>query len=171
MTGQTTSAPPVGAAPYVSLVRRSLSGLLNSGFNYWTPTGFSIADPIDIATAGERLSVFAIRAADLAVAGKTTQLRSRLTIQTNGTAPGVDFKLRVFTVTFAGSTTTFTVTGATEVDSSPVITAPAANSLTTSQSAGVALPSDGFYLWYIHLSAGPASSRQLIEADIQAYWV
>lgn len=171
MTGQTTGAPPVAGAPYVSLVRRSLSGALSSGFNFWTPSGFSITDPMDIATAGERAAVFSIRAADLAVAGKTTQLRSRLTVQTNGTAPGVDFRVRVFGATFAGSTSTFTVSSTTEVDSSPVITAPAANSLSTSQSAGVVLPSDGLYVWYLWLSAGPAASRQLVEVDLQAYWV
>lgn len=159
-----------GAAP-VFLLRRVGAGQIAGGFNFLTPQGFSSTDPQPIDTNAERPFVFAIRAADLAVSGKTTMMRTRLTVRTNGTAPGVDFKARVYTAVFSGSGTIYAVTGGTEVDSSPTITTPALNTLSTSQSAGVALPADGEYVWYLWTSGGPAASRQLVEVEIQAYWV
>jgi hypothetical protein len=105
--------------------------------------------------------------ADLAIAGRTTQLRIRGAVITNGTAPATNFTLGLFPVATWSNTGVATLSAATAT--APVVTNPAPLTRTNAVSAAFTAPAAG---WYVLGATTPgttaAGSTTVIRADLQA---
>lgn len=99
--------------------------------------------------------------ADLAVAGKTTQVRVRADVVVNATAPAVNFTVGLYPITASGgannSTITYTIGS---VVASALFTTPSASIPTRAEGTAVSLPAAGSYLFAVVVS-GTASANSL----------
>lgn len=106
----------------------------------------------------------AINAADLAIAGKTTQLRLEYILTTNGTAPASDFTLGLHPITGSGGGAgVVSMTMGAAVGSTVTIVAPALGTSTRAVSAVFNLPTDGIYTLGVVPSANPAASAATLH--------
>lgn len=174
MTGQTMGAPGP-SVPVVPLIgfSQTAGDTITSAGGYWMPVNgaWQQDGPVSIATVSLLPSLFQISSADLAVQGlPAPKIRTRLTLFTNGVAPGIEVRARLHDVLFAGGSGAFTVNANTQFDVAS-ITSPAASARSTVVTAGVALPADGFYVVDMWFSSGPAvGSRFLFRCDVEAFY-
>lgn len=104
-------------------------------------------------TVGSAPELVHLVEADFTVAAKTTYLRVRGVVNTNGTVPAITFTFGLYPVTFSGAADTLTMTFGTVVASSTVaIASPAANSSVVEESSDFGLPADGPYALGVVLS-------------------
>lgn len=111
---------------------------------------------------GARVPLWHPVAADLAVAGRTTQVRVVADLLVNGTAPAASFVTGLHLVTPSGAANVMTLTAGAAVAAVPVVTTPAANSQSRSEGGWVALPAAGSYALGVVVSGGPIAAGSLV---------
>lgn len=93
-------------------------------------------------------------AADYAVSGKTTRLRVRGVVSTNGTAPTATFTFGLRPVTFSGAADTLTATAGTVVsESTAAVSSLGTNASKAAVSADFTMPATGAYALTVVTSA------------------
>jgi hypothetical protein len=111
---------------------------------------------VNSAAAG----VIRLDAADFAMTGRTTKLKVKATITTNGTAPTGTLTVGLYPVSsVAGASNTHSITTGTVVASSTVaFAAPTANNVFSGDSAEFTMPADGAYVLAVNLSGATAAN-------------
>lgn len=115
--------------------------------------------------ANPQVTPIPIFAADLNVTGRTTNLKTRLLIVTNATAPTISFTAGLSEVTAAaGGADSINMTWGNPVSGSTcTVTTPAASSRTWAVSSAFTMPSDGFYILTFTMSgAMPATNPTVL---------
>lgn len=95
--------------------------------------------------------------ADLAVAGKTTQVRVAADLLTNNTAPGVNLTIGLYPIATVGGAANVAITLGTVV-ASVAFTAPVSTSALRSEGTAVTLPAAGSYVFGLVLSGTVAAN-------------
>lgn len=128
----------------------------------------SDSTPISLVPAAPFATVY-LDDADFTVASKTTKLRVRGIVRTNGTVPAITFTFGLYPVTWSGGADALVATLGTVVASSTAaIASPSANSATTAVSSDVNVPSDGDYCLGVVTSATLTNnSACLLSAQLQ----
>lgn len=116
---------------------------------------------------------FPFRAADLAVTGLTTKLRTKVALLANGTAPGITFTAGLYLIASTGASGTshsytISLVGGTTV----AIASPAANSETIAVSAEFNAPADGPYILGLATSGTmPANANVHASLHLEAHHI
>lgn len=131
---------------------------------------------VDTAAASNgNMAVIRLDANDLAVAGKTTRLRVKAVITTNGTSVGVTtITVGLYPITaYAGAAAVLTQTvGAVVAGSTFAAVNPGTNLLTTMNSAEFNIPSNGYYQLGYTVSSGFAVNSLLgLSVVLEAHYV
>lgn len=110
-----------------------------------------------------------LRAADHAVAGKTTKLRLSVVLAPNAVTPSASFAIALAPVaTLTGTGGDLIYTAGSGVIPAPTIASPAAGTLAYSTGSDTAFPSDGSYLFVVGLTGGLASGAAVgVHAHLQ----
>lgn len=122
-------------------------------------------------TANASLMVIPILASEMNISGRTTKLKTRLIIGTNGTAPAINFTAGLSLITASGGgADSHNFTWSTEVSSSTVsINTPGANTVSQAASSAFDLPADGMYVLVLTTSGALAATNPKIMAGMSLW--
>ena len=101
-----------------------------------------------------------LEAADYAISGRTTKLRVRATLTTNGTPPAITFTVGLYPVTSVagGADVMSVVLGTIDSGSQVSFATPAASSMFEGDSSDFTIPADGYYVLGVSLSGSQANN-------------
>lgn len=112
-----------------------------------------VTSPYTLST-GAAFVGFYFDDADYTVGGKTTKLRVRGQVLTNGTIPAITFTFGLYPVAFSGAADTLTATlGAVVAGTTAAVASPSANGTANASSSDATIPSDGLYILGVVTSA------------------
>lgn len=140
-----------------SQAQANIGGLVNGGV---TTTG----------STGVVQGVVAITAADWAITGRTAQLRVRMMLATNATAPTINFTAGLSQITAtAGGANATALTIAAQAGTTVTRTAPAASTIFTDTTADFALPTDGLYVLTVTTSGAMPATNPKVNVWLQLF--
>ncbi len=115
-----------------------------------------------------------LSAADFAIAGRTTKLRVRATVESNATTPAINFTFGLAgPVAVAGGPNATAYSVGTGVSGSAIaINTPPASTVTVGTSADFDVPGAGLYMLYISASATLAvDNMSMMRVELQQRWI
>jgi hypothetical protein len=173
-TGVKWAVPLAGLAGYTQLFQ-TLSAHRGAGQGALTRATINTPGSVGWAasgTANANIMLIPLLAADMNVSGRTTRLKTKLIVGTNGTAPTLNFTAGLSAVSASGGgADSQNYTWSTEVSGSTcAINAPAANTVATATSSAFDLPADGVYV-LVFTSSGtmPATNPRIMVT--MSLWV
>ena len=114
-----------------------------------------------------------LEAADYAITGRTTKLRVRATLTTNGTPPAITYTVGLYPVTSiaGGSDVMSVVLGVIDSGSQVNFNSPSANGMHEGDWSDFTIPADGYYVLGASLSGAQANNSIVgLRAQLQQHW-
>lgn len=147
------------------------NGLLGSAGGEYGVAETGVA--LDAGVSKSAPLIFLFDAADHALAGRTLQIRLKVQILTNATAPGVNFGFFVLPVTVTGAANKLNITASgISLVTGATVTTPAASTVSTLVGASTAPGASGTYALTVSMSAAMASnSAVLASSQLQRRYV
>lgn len=151
--------------------RGTLAADVGAGTYFLIPFSVNNASPATYTAGGAPNvpEIFYLDDADYLVAEKTTKLRVRAQVATNGTAPTQTFTVGLYPVTFSGAADNLVYTAGTVVSGSTVALATfSANAIKDGNSGDFTFPADGAYaLAVVTNGTLTNNSAVMVQATLQ----